>query len=406
MARPVDTVELCALDGSGSLDNFTSLSITNDLTMPSEAAFELGDDWTWDSMEDILKPGKQYRVFVNGSMRLTGRVELQDNPADAMGGSPTRFTIRTKLADAMTNSAEPATRVKNVSIRQFLISLYSPLGYTADDFVFKEDVSRDLMTGVKAGAKRRKPKKFATAKGAGQTARVNTSHRSADGKKKLQFARNIEKITIDQAKVQMSEMIYDAADRHLRRHGLMHWDCPDGRIVVGAPYDEQDPLYYLRYCKLDNPHLNNVLSATRAKDYSGVPSAVVVYGFGALKGLNKDKIVGMVKDDDLYNAGFHRPLILSSDSMRNNEMAETAARRELAARSKRKDCYTIESDGLSFWDGESQIAWGIDTVCSVTSDVAKIESGAYYIHAINLTRNASEGDKTSLSAVKRGIWVL
>jgi hypothetical protein len=203
--RYPDTVRVEA-EGIGSFDRFTSLAISYDLTAPSEAAFEVGDDGSWKELKDYIKPGTKYRVYVNNALKLTGKAILNDVPIDERG-SVVRFSVRTKLADAMYASADPKTRVSGTSVKDFVLALYAPLGFGPGDFVFDADVSRNLLTGVaRTGAK--PPPEF-------------------------------ESMLENKAKVQPPESIYAAADKHLRRFGLMHWDSPDGKIVVGAPDDEQ-----------------------------------------------------------------------------------------------------------------------------------------------------------------------
>jgi prophage tail gpP-like protein len=216
----------------------------------------------------------------------------------------------------------------------------------------------------------------------------------------------LEPIDVKTAKIQPAETILDAADRHLRRHGLMHWDSPDGKIVVGAQNDTQDPIYFLRYRRTGDTHLNNLLSATRGRDWSGIPSAVVIHGRSGKPGRPKDRITAWAKDDDVYDAGFHRPIIIHANGIRQQALADRTAMRELSARSKNKDSFNIECDGLSYWDGYFGIQWGIDTVCSVDSDTANLSGGAYYIHRVVLHRDTQQGDVTQLSAVRRGVWLL
>lgn len=376
MPRSNDTVRLQRVDGFGVLDNFTSITITNDMTAPSEVSVELGDDHTYASLTDKIAIGSQYKAFVNNKLRMTGRIEADDVPADAGGGSVTRFVIRTKLADAMFDTAEPKTRVKNVSIRDMLLAVYSKLDYTERDFVFDAYVSRDLLTG-----------------------RVSVGQ---GGKTRF----DLEPIKIDAAKVQTGETIYDFADRHLRRHGLMHWDSPDGRIVVGEPNDVQAPIYFLRYRRTGLTSLNNVLNATRARDWSGIPSAVVVHGRSGKPGRPKQRITGWAMDPDVYDAGFYRPVIIEASGIRKQALADRAAMRELSARSKNKDSVVFVSDGLSFWDGLRGIEWGIDTTCSVDSDVANLNGSAFYIHKIVLKRDARNGDVANVFAIRRGVWLL
>lgn len=379
MARPLDTVNIEVIGGgtapAGVFDNFTTLSITNDLTMPSEAAFEVGDDGTWSEIADRIAHGTQYSVFINGRKWLTGRVEMTDVPVDAGGGAVVRFTIRTKLADAMYASADPV-RIKNASVKDFIVALYSQLEYSESDFIFRGNVSRDLLTGVDST-------------GQGEPTEVD-----------------LEPLKIKDAKVKPPETIYDAADRHLRRHGFMHWDAPDGKIVVSAPNDTQDPIYRLQLKRGPLGRSNNFLSSTRRMDISGVPSQVVVYGSGGKSGSARMRLGAWERAFDVEDAGFRRPVVILASGLRTLAEAGRAAAREMADRSKNRDSYEIETDGLSYWDGSSLIPWGVDTVVDIDSDVAGGALGAYYLHRVILNRSPGNGDTASLSLLKRGLWKL
>lgn len=374
MARLPDRVEiqLVGPDSAGILNNFTSFQITNDLTMPSEAAFELGNDGTWSAVQPYIAHGIVYKVFVNDRLRLTGRVEMDDIPVDVDGGSVVRFTVRTKAADAAFASADQKVRVRDTSIRDFILALYRPLGYTAGDFVFDAYTARDLLTGVDS-----------------------SGHRPPV---------DLERIKLDEAKVNPPETIFEAADRHLRRHGLMHWDSPDGKIVVGKPNDSQAPLYELRCNRLTNTGANNVEGLTRTMDYSGIPSYVAVYGVGGRGGSARTRIGAYAVDFDVHNAGFHRPVLVVAEGIKTVTWAERAAARELSARSKNKDGLEIQCDGLSYWNGSECIPWAVDAVATVDSDVAGGQLGAYFIHRVVLQRDAAGGDKTNLNALRKGVW--
>ena len=69
MPRRPDTLKVEIIDTSGRvrgvLENFTSFKMILDITQPSEASFELGDDGTAVSLGRDVAPGTDYRVFVN-----------------------------------------------------------------------------------------------------------------------------------------------------------------------------------------------------------------------------------------------------------------------------------------------------------------------------------------------------
>jgi len=95
-----------------------------------------------------------------------------------------------------------------------------------------------------------------------------------------------------------------------------------------------------------------------------------------------------------------------ADRIRNEEAANNAAARELAARVRSKDTINHEVDGLSFWNGQTQINYGNDAVASYESDVVGGKRGAYYIHRIEMARDAQQGDITRFTMLKAGLWQL
>ncbi len=113
MSRKPDVLRVEA-EGVGAFERFTSFALAFDLTQPSEANFELGDDGSWDDLERFIAHGVKYRIYINGALNLTGRVEVQDVPTD-LEGSVVRFSVRTKLADAVFASADPKTRTTGVT---------------------------------------------------------------------------------------------------------------------------------------------------------------------------------------------------------------------------------------------------------------------------------------------------
>jgi len=374
--RPLDNIRVEAV-GIGELAApFASLAITNDIMSPSEAAFELGNDGAYSEIQKHIAHGTQYKVWVNDLLRLTGRVEALDIPIDAAGGSVVRFTVRTKLADAAFSSAPEGVKVKDTSIKKFILAVYKPLGYTEADFVFDQYVSRDLITGKRTGGK-------------GSPVSVD-----------------LEPITVKDAKVQPPETIYDAADRHLRRHGLIHWDSPDGKIVVGGINDTQDAIYKLLCNRGANRNLNNVMSLTRVMDWSDIPSTLAVFGVGASRGTSRARVGYQTTDADVTAAGFYRPVKIIAEGLRTSALAKNAALREQSARSKDKDSWQIELDQWSWWDGSTNTPWGVDCVVEIESDIAGGNLGKYYVHRVMLSRTPSDGDVTNITALKAGVWRL
>jgi prophage tail gpP-like protein len=371
---PADVVEIEAEEnsnwGGGVLDNLTSVEIAMDMTSPCEAHFELGDDGSFSQIQQALGPGQRYTVRVNRRALVSGRIEARDVPLDAQGGASVRFTVRSWIADAWLTGAAATTNYKG-TLKDFLVSVYSRIGVTEDRFVFRASTARDLRTG--------KP---------------------ADGPDP---SIRIDSLKPDAARVQVGESIYQAADRHLRRFGLMHWDGPDNTIVVGYPNQAQSPIYDL-YCSRYFGASNNVMAVTRSQDWSEVPSSVIVHG-GRRQGVRP---MAIAVNQELTSRGIGRPIVLLEDSIRNDEAAANAAHRELSARMRNMDLIEVEVDGLSYLDPASghRVPWSVDTIASVYSDVHGGDLGGYYIARVALRRDADKGDQGFLSMIRQGLWAL
>jgi prophage tail gpP-like protein len=373
---PADVITLEAEEnpywGGGVLDNLTSVEIVMDVGSPSEAHFEVGDDGSFAAIARALGPGQRYTVRVNRRALVSGRIEAHDVPVDARAGASVRFTIRSWLADAMVTGAKPTANYKG-TLRDFLVELYAPLGIGEDRFQFRASVARDLRTGKRADG-------------------PDPSIRIASLKP-------------EQARVQVGESIFQAAERHLQRFGLMQWDGPDNTIVIGYPNQGQSPIYNLRmYRDPARSGANNILSSTRTRDWSQVPSAVVVHG-GRRQGVRP---MAIAVNPELTERGIVRPIVLMEDAIKNDEAAANVAHKELAARVRDMDQMQIEVDGLSYLEEQNgyRVPWCVDTIASVTSDVAGGDLGGYYIARVALRRDADRGDQAFLSLIRQGLWQL
>ncbi len=370
MKRPDDRIRVESEDGA--FDRFNAIEVVNDIMAPSQCIFDVGDDGTFEELKDVIAHGKRFRVYMNDQLRLTGRVIAQEVPISATAGATVTVTVRTLLADAYYSSADPKTRVEKTTIKDFLLALYRPLGIAEADFVLKASLERDLMTGV--GTR-------------GETAPAN-----------------LDAIKVDQARVSPPETIFEAAAKHLRRYGLLHWDTPDGKIYVGAPDDAQRPLYRF-LCKRGAAAAgNNTLEARRAVDWSDVPSEVRIYGGQGAKDIVGAKLKGAAEWADVKTAGFYRPVYLLNEGAKTQAQVEAQARRERANRSKRKDTWDMPVDGWSYWNGDVAIPYGINTTADVDVDATGGPAGRYYIHRVSCREDASNGRTSMLSMVAPGIF--
>lgn len=375
-----DAVVVEALGAPGSrgadfnFERFASVRIANSIVAASEASFELGNDGSFDAFSELVEIGALFRVFVNDRPRLSGRVETLNAPVDARQSTTQRFVVRTKMADAMYQSAPQGLRLKDASIKAFVLACYSAIGLVESDFDFRGDVSRDLLTGRTTRGGRAPP--------------------------------DLEPLKEDAAKVNPPETVFQAVDRHLRRHGLLHWDGPDGKIVVAAPDDEQVPLYLFQCIRGEGGQLNNCTVVERTQDVSGAPTALGIFGVGGKADFTKAKVRGIYQNDDLLRRGFTRSVVILDEGVKTIALASARARREASTRNRGLDRIRIETDGLSHFDGQTRIEYAPDTCGDMLIAQLGGALGTYLVESATLERNAREGDRCTLELVRKGIWRL
>lgn len=379
VARDTLAIEATGRGGIGgeltSFIDWTSVSVRSSMVEPAEVSLELGDDSGWVRLNQAIQLGTEFQVWLNERPRMRGRVEAIDSTSDAVGGTTQRLVIRTKLSDAVYSSAPQKLRLKGASLKQFILACYSSLGYTEADFDFRGDVSRDLMTGA----------------------------RTRGGKTQ----KDLDLLTEEQAKVGPPETIFATVDKHLRRHGLLHWDGPDGKIIVAAPDDEQDPIYFLQSYKAGNlAQVNNIKSVQRIFDVSAAPTALGMYGKGGSNDFTKVKIGSVLFNPDLRAAGFQRTVVIVDEGLRNLSHAQRRAAFEFSQRNRGLERVMVQTDGLSYREGSTLVPFGPDTVADVVSDPHGGALGAFYVETVELSRSVADGDNTVLSMVRQGTWEL
>lgn len=356
------------------IDRSTSYSITTDITTPSETLIELGDNGTWAALKDAIAIGRRFKIGLNGSPLMTGRLLTRAMPLNAQAGATVQAIVRTWTADAAYSSCQ-AINVQGATLKDIVLKAYATLGATESDFQFDADVARDLITG----------------RGKNTGAKVDLSA-----------------ITEQNARVQPPETVYAFVDRHLRRFGLMHWDSPDGKIVVGKPNDQQAPIYWLQ-CVRQNPRGNNILDCRRSEDYESVPTSLSVYGQGGGRDYARATISHSLQNSVLTGVSppILRPTMVIDESINTLALAEYRAKREMAQRSLAMDSWDITVRNWTYSDQNQQLVpWTINTVCGLVVDVASPVQAPFFIWKVARTGNASEGHIARLTVAAQGVWII
>lgn len=377
MKRPRDEIRIET--SAGWFSDFQSVELLTDLLDSSVATFEIGDHGAWPVLESIVAQGQPVSVYVNGFTQLTGRSEVVEVPIDADGGAVVQMVVRTRMADARYASAPPNVSMFNATVKEFLLRLYEPLGYFEQDFQFSAATERNLITGKAKGAK---------------------------------DPVDLEPLKFEQQRVNPPETYFDCGNRILKRFHMMHWDGADGRIVVGAPDDDQPPTYFFQMKQGGLALWNNVLGCRRITDWSEIASDISVFGGSGGKDVTKAPIRGTASDIDVLvvaasTGHFQRTVLLPSEAVKTREWADAQAARELAARRQRKDAWEVEVDGWSFWNGHELVNYAINTTCEIDTDIVKGKAaGKYLISRVARRLDVDRGPTTALTLIAPGIFVI
>lgn len=416
-------------DGGVTFDRFNSLEIQCDVASPWSLDASVGDDRS--GLNVLL--GKKLSVRHNGVVRFVGFLYYREYTATANDGGVLHLMVNSPIQSAQMAAANAGIRVERVSLGKFLRELWAPLGVT---FVFDASGEADLLTG-----------KGTTGGNSGK---------------------DVEKITPDKAKVQPGETIWDCTQRHLKRHGLHLWDAPNGSLIVSKPNDEAGPTYTFKSRKGRGISVgNNIISARRINDAGSIPTAVTVVGAARRKtitptgvatqaptaaevrksitgfsaplyaedssdtevvspvsgplGDNAVKLatpkktpseytvttptIGVAYWDEVFDSDLHQPILILDDQIKSMDQAAKAASRELKDRSARMDQFEITVDG---WDyrvvGAKPVPYTVNTTAQVEID--GLANGTYYVHRVNLSADASNSLRTTLTLSARGTFAI
>lgn len=373
MKSPEEQLSIVAPDGT-SFQLWTSFNLINSVVRSAEASFEVGDDGSWEDLEELTNIGTEFQVLLNGKPRMKGRTEVQNLPLSCEQSSTVRWVVRTVLADLEIEAAEVSIRTKGRSIKEVVLAALAYAGIDESLVEFRADVSRDLMTGKRS-------------KGAAAP-------------------KDIEDLKEEAAAVQPGETVKAFLDRHLRRHGMLIFDGPDGRLVVAEPDDDQEETYFFRCLRGPDGRFNNCKIIDRMKDVTGSPSEIIVFGFGGGKDFQHTKLIGISENTLLLSKAFHRRSVIVDDGVKTKELAQRTAQRAMSERIRRQDCFSLSMDGLSYRERQVLVPYAPDTTCGLIAATIGGAQGKYYIETTAMTVDANAGANTQAQLVKAGTWTL
>lgn len=372
MPRPKDQIWIeCA---AGRFDRFSKVSISTDIFGEASASFEVADDRAWQSIRRRVQPGSEFKLLCNGLLQFTGRADANELPVTCDSGTTIQVVLRTRMADARIAGCDPNVRTANASLKQFLLALYARVSIREPDFLFQIEADRDIVTG-KRGAR---------------AAPVD-----------------LEEFKADAFKVLATESVFECAKRHLDRHHLMHWDAATGLICVGLPSDTQPPLYRF----VQRGGVCNFTEARPVRDWSEIPSSIhILGGVGPSKDTTRASVEGIANEDELravaqQSAHFGRRVNIIAEGAKDIARARAQARRELAARSRRKTAWQVTTQDWTHWNGTAAIPYAIATTLEM--NVAQHDgtplNGIFLVTGVEKTLDVDSGTRCTLTTMAQGL---
>jgi prophage tail gpP-like protein len=205
----------------------------------------------------------------------------------------------------------------------------------------------------------------------------------------------IQRVSVRDARPRMRETVWEFIDRHCRRFGVMCWVDARGRLVIGAPDYDQEPIMRLvRTLAPTAEEPNNILEGGSTERWDGLSSEVTVYGRAHGQDGSRSRFVGHATNP---NVDVHRPVVIHDPSCRTTEEAQRRADEELGR--QREDAFFLEYDVPHH--GQGSRLYAIDTVLDVLDEEAAVE-GLFYVVGRTFTCSRQEGAKTRLRLVPLG----
>lgn len=345
-----------------------------------------------------LQDGQRLGLRINNNLVCTG---ILDTLRLEQGSSGT--TLHVQGEDAISIAAgrtmDPSFQIdEKIPLKDLLIKLFSPLGFT--NIEFDNSVDQRRMTGS--------DKDFA----------LDTKYQVIE--KAMTSPIN------SKFKPSRSEGVYEFAERIGRRFGFHVYGGTDGKtLFIGQPNYNQPPLYTFLVFQGEKSKSNNVISCTSNISWKKQPSALIVSGKGgggkkaknALRVMMYNELLTGVEDipelkaiEEKYKGmivikkrsqvqrpnnvvpltKYVKPIYEEDNQSLTPEQLENFTRRRMGEYQSEFLTMTVEVDGAS----QNGINYMPNTMCYMDNDMANIHQ-LMYIKSVTI-RAGSSGTRTTL----------
>lgn len=214
-----------------------------------------------------------------------------------------------------------------------------------------------------------------------------------------QSAVAIRGISINEARPQPGEMIWNFILRQAKRFGLVPWFSPDGKLIIAAP-NYGGPVVHkiVRRIVSDPREPNNVISGFESYQPGELVSDVTVYGVGLGNDVARARVVGRVTNE---SCPFYRPVVIHDLSIRDADEARRRAQREMmrATHGLKTLDYVVQGHG------NARGLYATDTCVEILDEAIDVQ-GEFYVVARSFAGGRAGGSTTELKLVAKGAILL
>lgn len=204
--------------------------------------------------------------------------------------------------------------------------------------------------------------------------------------------RDVEQITVREARPRPGETCWTYLDRHARRLGLLMWMAPDGRLVIATPNYASPVNHYI------DVDAGGALSVSSRRDFTGRFSKVLVYGRTGGSDASRSRFKGTAADPDLP---WPRLRIVHDAGIRSSDAADRRAKRESRVAAMRAATWVYEVAGHE----QGGVLYAPDTMVHVL-DADEGLDDALYCYRRTFTASRDNGERTRLYLIPAGALAL
>ncbi len=419
---------------------WSSYNFNNKFDEPTDAwSFTVGDDRIPTEWSNLLRPGTEVQLLVNGHPQCTGYIERKHLSKDRGKGTSITIQGRDKMGHVVNACMDPKIHFNDhMTLLDVLSVVFSKFGLTV--FSTSDDVNRNIVTGklsrnvrtvktVSPGAKQEVLSANGDIEGFENGPDVTTITTVDNSSQQFTAYK------LTDLKPHTGEGCFAFAARVCKRFGLWLWMSADGQqVIVGKPNFTQPTLYTLTN-RAGQPN-REIITASAEFDWSTQPSVIIACGYGgggtyektrmkaamvneltgfasattykpevrSLLSLYPDAVLVASRPELLANIDSYlipasnpivAPCFLQDDESKNIDQLTNFVKREMANRQQHALCLKYTVQGHT----QNGAVWDTNSIVAVDDDTLGIHE-RMWISSRTFRRDAASGAVTDLDLIR------